>query len=181
MYILPKIHKNLQNPPGRPIVASTDSLLAPVSIYLEKIFTPLICNTTSFLLDTGAFLDHIKTISPVPADSILVSFDVKDLYTSIPHSHDINSTRWLLSRANMDPNLIEFCCDLLSIVLTNNYFLFENTYYLQIKGSAMGSNIAPPYANAYMAHFEENLIYNHSLFRTHSVIWKRFIDDIFCV
>ncbi|CAJ0948079.1 unnamed protein product [Ranitomeya imitator] len=45
----------------------------------------------------------------------------------------------------------------------------------------MGSNVAPPYANAYMAHFEDTLIYAHNLFRTHSVLWKRFIDDIFCI
>ncbi|CAJ0946009.1 unnamed protein product, partial [Ranitomeya imitator] len=172
MYILPKIHKNLQNPHGRPIVASTDSLVAPISIYLEKILTPLVCNTSSFLLDTGAFLTTIHDISPVPPDTILVSFDVKDLYTSIPHSNGIESTRWLLSTSNIDPILIDFCCDLLSIVLTNIFFLFEDTYYLQIKGSAMGSNVAPPYANAYIAHFEDTLIYAHNLFYSHCVFLK---------
>ncbi|CAJ0921194.1 unnamed protein product [Ranitomeya imitator] len=40
-YILPKIHKNLEHPPGRPIVASTESILSPLAIFLEKILTPL--------------------------------------------------------------------------------------------------------------------------------------------
>ncbi|CAJ0934922.1 unnamed protein product [Ranitomeya imitator] len=181
IYILPKIHKCLHNPPGRPIVASTDSILAPISIYLEKILTPLIRNTTSFLLDTGAFLETVRNISPVPPDAYLVSFDVKDLYTSIPHTNGIQSVRWLLTTNHMNPDLSDLCCELLSIVLNNNFFLFEDTYYLQIKGSAMGSNVAPPYANAYMAHYEDTSIYTQDLFRSHALTWKRYIDDVFCV
>ncbi|CAJ0919867.1 unnamed protein product [Ranitomeya imitator] len=56
-----KIHKNLQNPPGRPIETSTESILTPISIFLEKIVTPIIQSTPSFLLDTGAFLNRIRT------------------------------------------------------------------------------------------------------------------------
>ncbi|CAJ0965043.1 unnamed protein product [Ranitomeya imitator] len=178
---IPITDANHVNPPGRPIVASTDSVLAPISIYLEKILTPLIRNTRSFLLDTGAFLQIIKDITPVPSDTLLVSFDVKDLYTSIPHSNGIQSTRWLHSKNNMSPDLIDFCCELISIILNNNFFLFEDTYYLQIKGSAMGSNVAPPYANAYMAHYEDTSIYTHELFHNHVLTWKRYIDDVFCI
>ncbi|CAJ0925830.1 unnamed protein product [Ranitomeya imitator] len=141
----------------------------------------MIRNTRSFLLDTGAFLQIIEDITPVPPDAILVSFDVKDLYTSIPHTDGIHSTRWLLSNNNTNSGLIDLCCTLLSIVLNNNFFLFEDSYYLQTKGSAMGSNVAPPYANAYMAHYEDTLIYTNSLFRQHVLTWKRYIDDIFCI
>ncbi|CAJ0931436.1 unnamed protein product [Ranitomeya imitator] len=35
-YTLPKIHKDLQKPPGHPIVASTNSILSPLAITLEK-------------------------------------------------------------------------------------------------------------------------------------------------
>ncbi|CAJ0918266.1 unnamed protein product [Ranitomeya imitator] len=45
----------------------------------------------------------------------------------------------------------------------------------------MGSNVAPPYAVAYMASFEEDFVYNHPLFMQHSRLWRRFIDDIFCI
>ncbi|CAJ0947654.1 unnamed protein product [Ranitomeya imitator] len=48
-YILPKIHKNLEHPPGRPIVASTESILSPLAIFLEKVLTPLIRSSPSFL------------------------------------------------------------------------------------------------------------------------------------
>ncbi|CAJ0950957.1 unnamed protein product [Ranitomeya imitator] len=45
----------------------------------------------------------------------------------------------------------------------------------------MGSHAAPPYANAYMIDFEESVIYKNSLFQDHVIIWKRYIDDVFCI
>ncbi|CAJ0937077.1 unnamed protein product, partial [Ranitomeya imitator] len=54
-YLLPKIHKQLFKPPGRPIVALTDSILSPPAIVLEKILTPLVKATSSFILDTNKF------------------------------------------------------------------------------------------------------------------------------
>lgn len=35
--------------------------------------------------------------------------------------------------------------DLASIVLTNNFFRFQDDFYLQVKGTAMGSKMAPNY------------------------------------
>ncbi|CAJ0930688.1 unnamed protein product [Ranitomeya imitator] len=45
----------------------------------------------------------------------------------------------------------------------------------------MGSNVAPPYANCYMADFEDSVIYPDIRFRENVLLWKRYIDDIFCV
>ncbi|CAJ0924292.1 unnamed protein product [Ranitomeya imitator] len=45
----------------------------------------------------------------------------------------------------------------------------------------MGSNVAPPYAISYMSSFENDFVYTHPLFQTHLRIWRRFIDDIFCI
>ncbi|CAJ0928416.1 unnamed protein product, partial [Ranitomeya imitator] len=54
-YILPKIHKSLQK--NRiPHSLITDSILSPLAITLEKILTPLVKPTKSFLLDTNEFI-----------------------------------------------------------------------------------------------------------------------------
>ncbi|CAJ0925197.1 unnamed protein product [Ranitomeya imitator] len=84
-YVLPKIHKNLEKPPGRPIVASTDSILSPLSILLEKVLTPLIKRTPAFLLNTGAFLEIIHGLGKLPEGTLLVTLDINNLYTSIQH------------------------------------------------------------------------------------------------
>ncbi|CAJ0947650.1 unnamed protein product [Ranitomeya imitator] len=180
-YILPKIHKNLEHPPGRPIVASTESILSPLAIFLEKVLTPLIRSSPSFLLDTGDFLRQLRNLDPLPTDLLLVSLDVKDLYTSIPHAQGILSVRHLLTNSSLHPDVINLCLDLLTIVLTRNFFMFEDQFYLQIKGTAMGSNVAPPYANSYMALFEEEIVYPDPLFQAHCPFWRRYIDDVFCL
>ncbi|CAJ0967970.1 unnamed protein product [Ranitomeya imitator] len=45
----------------------------------------------------------------------------------------------------------------------------------------MGSNMAPPYANIYMAEFESRFIYVHPLFQQYCRLWKRYIDDILLI
>ncbi|CAJ0939379.1 unnamed protein product [Ranitomeya imitator] len=188
-YVLPKIHKNITKPPGRPIVASTDSILSPLSILLEKVLTPLVKDTRAFLLDTGAFLKIMKEIGTLPGGTLLVTLDVNNLYTSIQHVKGIRATERILKDSHKDPNVVSFLLDLLELVLTENFFLFEDTFYVQVQGSAMGSNVAPPYANCFMSiyancfmsMFESDYIYTNELFQSHCLLWRRYIDDVFCL
>ncbi|CAJ0947156.1 unnamed protein product [Ranitomeya imitator] len=180
-YVLPKIHKSLQNPPGRPIVASTDSVLSPLSVFLERILTPLVKTTRSFLLDTGHFLNIIKQLARIPSNSTLVTLDVCSLYTSIQHTKGIEATRHLLCQSSLSEDAIKFCLDLLTLVLYENYFLFEDTFYIQKCATAMGSNVAPAYANAFMNHFETIHVFTNSLFLQHVACYHRYIDDIFLI
>ncbi|CAJ0953259.1 unnamed protein product [Ranitomeya imitator] len=73
-YALPKIHKHMTRPPGRPIVASTNSLLLLNS-------DPLLVHITSFIRDTSDFLEGLKTIGKLPTKCLLVTMDVNSLYT----------------------------------------------------------------------------------------------------
>ncbi|CAJ0932264.1 unnamed protein product [Ranitomeya imitator] len=180
-YILPKIHKRLVKPPGRPIVSLTDSVLSPLSMVLEKILTPLVKTTRSFLLDTSNFIQIIKSLGPLAPSSLLITWDVNSLYTSIVHEKGLAATDRLLSENRVDIKIRHFCADLLGIVLKENYFMFQDTFYAQQQGTAMGANVAPPYAIAYMAAFESDFVYNHPLFMAHCRVWRRYIDDIFCV
>ncbi|CAJ0949880.1 unnamed protein product, partial [Ranitomeya imitator] len=180
LYTLPKIHKDLHNPPGRPIVASTDSILNPVSVFLEKILTPYTHNTKSFILDTGDFLNKIRNLDTVSPTSILCTLDVNSLYTSIAHDKGIQAVSQSLEEANTDAGSQELCLDLLNIVLRENFFSFEDDF-VQTCGTAMGSNVAPAYANLYMDRFERDHIYSNPLFQQHAITWFRYIDDIFCI
>ncbi|CAJ0918934.1 unnamed protein product [Ranitomeya imitator] len=175
------IHKRLDKPPGHPIVALTDSILSLLSILLEKILTPLIKNTRSFLLDTGSFLQLIKNFGTLPQGTLLATFDVNNLYTSIQHQKRIRAMRTMLEESLMQPNVINFLMELLEIVLIKNFFMFEDQFCLQLQGTAMGSNVAPPYSNCFMSRYESEYIYPNRLYQTQCLLWHRYIDDVFCL
>ncbi|CAJ0958430.1 unnamed protein product [Ranitomeya imitator] len=50
-------------------------------------------------------------------------------------------------------------------ILRRNFLLFGDEFFLQLRGTAMGSNVAPTYANIYMAVLEDEFVYNSSLWR----------------
>jgi hypothetical protein len=65
-------------------------------------------------------------------------------------------------------------------VLTNNYIVFDNKHYLQIKGTAMGTPCAVTFACLYIGMIEYDLTYNMILQgRLYDFTLYRFIDDIF--
>ncbi|CAJ0967907.1 unnamed protein product [Ranitomeya imitator] len=161
------IQKNLKKPPGRPIVASTDSILSPLSILLEKVLTLLIKKTPAFLLDTGAFLQIIHELGKTTGG-----------YT---FGNRIRATEQLLNMSQMDPRVISFLLDLLKLVLIENFITFKDTFYVQVHGTAMGSNVAPTHANGFMFTFESEFIYSNKLYQSHFILWRRYIDDVFCL
>ena len=59
-----------------------------------------------------------------------------------------------------------------------NNFTFNEKHYLQIQGTAMGTRVAPTYANIYMNEFEEKHVYSY---KNPPKYWFRFIDDIWSV
>ena len=68
--------------------------------------------------------------------------------------------------------------ELLELVLSNNHFEINGKYDHQLSGTAMGTKLAPSYANISMMKFEEKYVYTYPL---QPKLWKRFIDDIFMI
>ena len=96
---------------------------------------------------------------------ILVSFDVVSLYTKIPVDEAIATIRDL---TDVDTaKLIEVC-------LKSTFFTFQQVFYEQIEGVAMGSPLSPIVANLYMEMFEKRDV---DLFPLKPKRWKRYVDD----
>ena len=53
---------------------------------------------------------------------------------------------------------------------------FNSHHYLHVKGTAMGTHMAPSYANLFMGHLEQKFL-NSEPYKPS--LWLRFIDDIF--
>lgn len=92
-YALPKTHKNLSAPPGRPIVSGKGSLTENASKLVDTFLLPHVMRLPSYIRDTTDLLKHIKGIQ-IPPDALLVAIDVEALYSSIPHEQS-RASRWL--------------------------------------------------------------------------------------
>lgn len=178
LYLLPKIHKKQRPPPGRPVISSNGSPTERISSFVDYFLKPYVCKTKSYIKDTNDFLNKLKEIGRTPANCIIFSLDVVSLYTNIPTDFGISLIEEFLNEKR-DPNLKpsnSMLVKLLEFVLTLNDFEFNGDYYLQLFGTAIGTKVAPSYANLVMSIFEEKYVYTY---KQQPLLWKRFIDDIF--
>lgn len=179
LYLLPKIHKRLVDPPGRPIVSGCGSIFNTIAIFLDKVLRRFAVETTSYIQDTMDFLDKIRPLK-IPERAIIGSFDIISLYTSIEHEVGLRAVEKCLTNSEYNTKECNFILTLLELVLTNNYFQFQEQFYLQLRGTAMGANMAPTYANIVVAMLERDHIYVSSHAK-HLAKWLRYIDDVFFI
>ena len=181
-YLLPKVHKDpstwsvpFEIPSGRPIVSDCGSETYQTAEYIEYFLNPLSTKHPSYIKDTYDFCEKIKSIT-VPQNAFLFSIDIDSLYTNIETEAGLQAVKEVFNkfpdRERPDTELLE----LLNLNLTKNDFEFNNKFYLQTKGTAMGKKFAPSYANIYMAQWEDTALKKCRLKPTH---YYRYLDDIF--
>lgn len=180
-YLLPKIHKDPKTwtvpfkiPPGRPIVSDCESETYRTTEYLDFYLNPISVKHPSYVKDTYDFIDSVKSLK-IPFNSFFFSMDVDNLYTNIPIEDGISCVKKAFKMypdpKRPDKELIE----LLTINLKRNDFVFNEKFYLQIKGTAMGKRFAPAYANIYMANWELEVLKKCKI---KPFTYLRYLDDI---
>ena len=166
--------------PLRPIVSSIGAVTYEASKELSRILKPLVGKSPYQVQNNKEFIQQIKG-NKLRSDEIIMSYDAKALFTSVPIQPALKIIKELLEddkelhqRTSMTVNSIT--C-LLEFSLSSTYFTFQDKYYEQVEGAAMGSPISPKVANMYMEDLEMRAI-NTS---PHIPLWKRFVDDTFVV
>ena len=113
-----------------------------------------------------------------------------NLYPSIPHELGLKSIDYWISEfpdelnAKFNKNFVMKAID---FILNNNIFIFNDVYYKQIKGTAIGPSFAPTYANLTVGFLEIKLYNiiecNFSINMKDFImnLWKRYIDDCFII
>ena len=206
IYVSPKIHKNetiisqieLNNteyihmavPPdlkGRPIIAGPACPTQRLSEALEKILSPIVIYIKSFIKDDWDFLRKLPR--NVEFDCDLYACDIVSLYTNIQHDLGIKAiSYWIDKCRDKIPQRFtkEFILDSVSFVLNHNNFFFLSICWHQLKGTAMGTKFAPPYACLVIAYLEETKLYIElpryfpAPFCEFIIMWfMRYIDDGF--
>ena len=156
----------------------TEKISALADIFLK----PHLPKIKSYIRDTTDFIQKLENLPKLSENVILCTLDVSSLYTNIPNVEGRVAVARFLRRYRVkgkgpEPSNTSIC-QMLNMILTMNNFKFGGEDYLQTAGTAMGTRVAPTYANIFMSDFEDKIVYSY---QKQPVFWGRFIDDIFLV
>ena len=157
-YLLPKIHKRLHDVPGRPVISNSGFYTENISSFIEYHLKPLAQNVKSYIRDTNDFLSKLASLPPLPDDVILCTIDVVGLYPNIPHDEGLIAMRKALDLRKDKRISTESLIELAECVLKNNIFEHNLSFYKQLRGTAIGTKMAPPYAIIFLGDLEKDFL-----------------------
>ena len=140
---------------------------------------PLVPHVRTYVKDDWHFLRLIPT--DLKYENVtLFSVDITSLYTNITLELGVEAiTYWIRRLRHLIPMRFteHFIIDSLEFVLTNNNFMFDDKFYHQIVGTAMGSKCAPPFACLTVAYLEESKLFPIILPNYFNILQQKWIED----
>jgi hypothetical protein len=175
---LPKIHKT--NTPIRPIINWKNApayRLAQFTTDLIKRTVPL--PFTFNVNNSVQLMEDLQEIT-ITANTRLASFDITDMYTNIPTTEIPRITNDICNRISIPQETTQELTLLISTILKQNYFKFNNKIYNQTQGLAMGAPTSAILSEIYLQHMEHNNIW--SILLKHNITgYFRYVDDILLI
>ena len=176
--LLPKIHKRLENVPGRPVISNCGFYTENISAFLDFHLQSLAREVKAYIKDTNDFLKKLRSLTNLPNGIILCSVDVVGLYPNIPHDEGLSALQKILELRREKKVSTSTLVELAEVVLKNNVFTFGKKTLKQLRGTAIGTKFAPPNSILFMAELEEEILREVEL---NPYLWWRYIDDIFFI
>ncbi|CAH8598674.1 unnamed protein product [Schistosoma haematobium] len=152
LYGLPKIHK--PDIPLRPILDMANSPYHSTAKWLVKLLDPLHQELAKHnIKEVFEFVDTIKNMNI--NGKTMLSLDITSLFTNIPLTETIDYIcEQLIEKKIEIPIPINKMKGLLLKCTMNIYFKFNNEFFRQVDGVAMGSPLGPILANIFLTKLE---------------------------
>ena len=161
MYLLPKIHK--KGIRGRPVCSSVNHPTANVSKFVDEHIKSYVPKPKSYIRDTQDFINKITQLGPIPKGAISAILDVTSLCTNIPIHEGLLAAAEHMRQDPTKGPIGNYILDLLKLMLHSMYFEFNNEFFLQTGGTALGTAMVPNFANLLMDRFETKALANYPL------------------
>jgi hypothetical protein len=158
---------NWRNAPGYKVAKHLTKLLQN---YLDLPYTYNAHNSTHLMT-------HLKTID-LNSDTSICSFDIKNMYTNIPRKDIINITNNVLeNNIQIEVSTQKEIIHIMRIIMKQNYYQFEQQYYEQTEGLAIGAPVSAILVDIFIQYMEHKHIY--PILRTREIVaYYRYVDDI---
>ena len=205
-YTLPKLHKSVtinsklkgseyvhlpdfaEIVEGRPIVGGPAFYTSGISQMIDIILKPILSYIPHILRDSFDFVERCN--HAIPDDTLLGTADIKSLYTNLSKELVFAAVEYWVNRyIALIPILqrfgLQFILDGLEVFLNHNYFMFDDEYYQQIHGFAMGTKAARNCADLGVAYKEVIMFDSLPQFYPRDVVehiinnYFRYLDDLF--
>ena len=141
--------------PLRPIVSSRRLVTYEVAKVIAEVLKPLVGKWPHHIQSTSDFVSKVREVTLLPGEC-LSSYNVTALFTSVLIDLALNIIKDLLEQDDTLCNRIvlsvQNIIELLGFCLHNTHFSFQNKFYEQVEGVAMGSPVSPIVTNLYMEH-----------------------------
>ena len=173
--ILIKLHKVKLG--VRPIINSINHPTSKLSHFIDLFLQPYVKESNSYIKDSQNLIQDCNDLR-LDNTTNLFSCDFESLYTNINSNQAIEQICIFFQTKlnNQFDFSIKGLYEILKLILFNNIFSFNNKFFIQLNGLAMGTKCGPTIANIFIAILETKWLYLHK-----PLVYKRFIDDIFVI
>ena len=163
---------------ARPIVACTNAITTPLSKIGADLLKKHVTKHDTILRDSLSLVRTLEQLHiPHSTSTVtLLTFDVESLYTNLNTTNSLERVKNYLNDNNEEYTALTM--QILHTVLNNSFLTFNNEVYEQKTGTAMGTNLAPPYANLVVHTIERDAI---AELKSVIVLYRRFLDDGFII
>ena len=183
MYGLIKAHKPEKNFPMRLVVSTIGTANYGLSEYLVKISQSTLSKNPIRIKNSQSFVEEAKTWSISP-DEVQVSYDVVNLYPSVPVKEAIDV---LIDQLNQDRDNLKTITklkigeikDLLELCLSKCYFLYNNEIHELENSGPIGLSLMVSMAESFLQ-FLENRAIDDALHQQPPIslkTYRRYVDD----
>ena len=154
MYDLAKVHKIVTDglPSFRPILSAIGTLTYKLAKFLVPILESLTTNEYT-IKDSFTFAEELQSFD---SKLVMASFDIESLFTNIPlqETIDLCVENLFQDRTHVDNLSKDSFRELLTKTMPESLILFDQQFYKQHDGVALGSSLGPTLANVSLCYHE---------------------------
>jgi len=173
-----KIHKT--GAPIRPVINWRNAPACKLAKMLTKklqMHIPLLF--TFNVKNSVQLMDEILSI-PFDPNLQFVSFDINNMYSNVPTSDIEQIIEFICNQQFTDGLIKQELVNMSKIIIEQNYFKFDNRYYSQENGLAMGSPTSSIFSEIYLQYTENPAVYD-TLLHNKIMGYFRYVDDILII